>query len=74
MVEAPYPLLERLRLLVEAHDGLLLEESFAAAITLTIRFRAERFAPFAAALLELSRGAVEAIVVAEDEATIMPVG
>lgn len=72
LVEAPYPLLERLRLLAAAHGGQTLDEEFAAAITLTIRFRAERFDAFAAALRELSHGAVEAVVVATDEATIMP--
>ena len=72
LVEAPYALLERLRLLAEAHGGLTLDEEFAAAITLTLRFRAERFDAFAGALRELSHGAVEAVVVAGDEATIMP--
>ena len=72
LIETPYPLLERLRLLVAAHGGQTLEEEFAVAITLTIRFRAEQFAAFVAALRELSHGAVEAVVVAADEATIMP--
>ena len=72
LVEAPYPLLERLRLLAAAHGGQTLEEEFAAAITLTLRFRAERYDAFTAALRELSHGAVEAVVVAADEATIMP--
>jgi uncharacterized YigZ family protein len=72
LVEAPYPLLERLRLLAEAHGGLMLAEEFAAAVTLTLRFRAERFEAFAAALRELSHGAVEVVAVASDEATIMP--
>ena len=72
LVEAPYPLLERLRLLAAAHGGLTLDEEFAAAITLTLRFRAERFDAFAAALRELSHGAVEAVIVATDETTIMP--
>jgi uncharacterized YigZ family protein len=72
LVEAPYPLLERLRLLVEAHGGLTLAEEFAAAVTLTLRFRTERFDAFGAALRELSHGAVEAVVVMTDEATIMP--
>jgi len=72
LVEAPYPLLERLRLLVEAHGGLMLAEDFAADITVTARFRAERFDAFADALRELSRGSVEAVVVERDEATIMP--
>ncbi len=73
LVEAPYPLLERLRLLAEAHGGLMLDEEFTAAITLTLRFRAERFDAFAGALRELSHGVVEAVVVASDEATIMPI-
>ena len=72
LVEVPYPLLERLRLLAAAHGGQTLEEEFAAAITLTLRFRAERYDAFATALRELSHGAVEAVVVASDEATIMP--
>ena len=64
-------MLERLRLLVEAHGGLVLAEEFAAVITLTLRFRAERFEAFGAALRELSHGAVEAVAVASEEATIM---
>ncbi|MBX7254334.1 MAG: DUF1949 domain-containing protein, partial [Candidatus Promineofilum sp.] len=72
LVEAPYPLLERLRLLVGAYGGLMLAEDFAADITMTVRFRAERFDAFADALRELSRGGVEAVVVERDEATIMP--
>jgi putative IMPACT (imprinted ancient) family translation regulator len=72
MAEVPYTLLERARQLVEAHGGVILEENFAAAITLVIRFRAKRFEAFADALRQLSHGAVEAVVVATDEATIMP--
>ncbi|WP_374685796.1 YigZ family protein [Promineifilum sp.] len=72
MVEAPYALLERLRLLVAGHGGLALGEEFAAEVTLTARFRAARYPAFAAALQELSQGSVEAVVVETDEATIMP--
>ncbi len=72
LVEVAYPLLERLRLLVGAYGGLMLAEEFAADITMTIRFRAERFDAFTDALRELSRGGVEAVVVERDEATIMP--
>lgn len=74
MAEIPYPLLERMRQLVEASDGLILEESFAAEITLTVRFRAERYQAFSDALRELSHGAIEALIVETDEATIMPIG
>jgi uncharacterized YigZ family protein len=72
MAEIPYTLLERARQLVEAHGGVMLEENFTAEVTLVIRFRAERFGAFADALRQLSHGAVEAVVVATDEATIMP--
>jgi uncharacterized YigZ family protein len=72
MAEIPYTLLERARQLVEAHGGVILEENFAAAITLVIRLRAEQFEAFAGALRQLSHGVVEAVIVATDEATIMP--
>lgn len=73
MAEVPYTLLDRARQLVETHGGALVEESFAAEITLTARFRAERHPDFAAALRELSHGAVEAVIVETNEATIMAV-
>jgi len=72
MAEVAYPLLERARLLVAGHGGLILEEQFAAEITLTARFREEEFPAFAAALRELTHGASEAVVVAADSATLMP--
>ncbi len=72
MAEVAYPLLERARLLVAGHGGLILEEQFAAEITLTARFREEEFSAFAAALRELTHGASEAVVVASDPATLMP--
>lgn len=72
MVEAPYALLERLRLLAEAQGGLILDETFAAAVTLAIRFRSERFASFADAVRELSHGDVEAVAIEKDATTIMP--
>lgn len=72
MAEVTYPLLERARQAVEAYGGVMLEESFAAGITLMARFRAEHFAGFADTLRELSHGATEAVVVETNEATIMP--
>jgi uncharacterized YigZ family protein len=72
MAEAPYALLERARLLVASHGGLMLDEEFAAGVALTARFRTADYPAFAEALRELSHGAVAAVVVATDEATIMP--
>jgi uncharacterized YigZ family protein len=72
MAEIPYTLLKRARLLVASHGGLMLDEEFAAGVALTARFRTADYPAFAEALRELSHGAVEAVVVATDEATIMP--
>ena len=72
MAEVTYPLLERASLLIEAHGGVTMEETFAAEITLTARFRREQYPAFADALRELSHGATEAVVVETNEATIMP--
>lgn len=74
MLAAPYPLFEQVRLLVAAHHGQILDETFAADVTVTARFAMERVPAFQAALQELSNGALEAEIVATDEATIMPLG
>ena len=72
MAEVPYPLLERARQVVESHGGVILEEVFAAGITVTARLRAEHYEPFARVLRELSHSIVEAFVAETHEATIMP--
>ena len=68
----PYSLFEQARLLVAAHQGQILDESFAAAVTLRARFAVHHFPPFQAALQELSNGAVKAEIVVAEEETIMP--
>jgi len=72
LVATPYPLFERVRLAVDAHGGQILDEEFAAEVTLTARFPMEQVPEFQAALQELSGNTVEATIVASDEATIMP--
>jgi uncharacterized YigZ family protein len=72
MAELPYALLERARLLVESYGGLMLDEEFAAEVAITARFRTTNYPAFAEALRELSHGAVEAVIVETNEATIMP--
>jgi uncharacterized YigZ family protein len=73
MVAIPYALYERLLLLIEACNGSILDESFAAEITLTVRLSQEIFRQFEKALEELSHGQIEAMVVELSESTIMPV-
>lgn len=73
MLAAPYALFEQVRLLVAAHQGQILDEEFAADVTITARFALEHVEAFQAALLELSNGTLQAEVVESDEATIMPI-
>lgn len=58
-----YRLLEQIRLLVSAQHGQVLDEDFAAEITLTARFPVEYFQDFQAALLELSSGTLHAEII-----------
>ena len=67
----PYPIFEQVRLQVGAHKGQILEETFAADVTLAVRFAVEMLAPFQAALSELSNGSVRAEIVETNEDTIM---
>jgi putative IMPACT (imprinted ancient) family translation regulator len=60
MVGFHYRLLEQIRLLVAAHHGQVLDEDFAAEITLTARFPVDYFADFQQSLLELSSGKLQA--------------
>ena len=72
LVVAEYPFFERGRLAVEAHRGEILDEEFAADVTVTARFPVERVPAFQQTIQELSNGTIEAVIVATDPATIMP--
>lgn len=63
MVGFHYRLLDQIRLLVAAHHGQVLDEDFAAEITLTARFPVEYFPGFQAGLLELSNGRLQAEII-----------
>ncbi|MDA0246495.1 MAG: YigZ family protein [Chloroflexi bacterium] len=69
----PYTHLERVRLLAAEYHGRILEEEFAADITLTLRFQVEDWDGFQEGLRELSHGSLAAEVV-ETADLIMPVG
>jgi uncharacterized YigZ family protein len=73
MVALPYPAFERVRLLVAAHGGQILDESFAADVTVTARFAVEQFPAFEGALQELSRGVWGAEIIETTDA-IVPIG
>ena len=59
---------------IAAHHGQILDEGFAADVTLSARFAVEHFSGFQETLQELSNGQLEAEIVETDEATIMPIG
>ena len=62
MLAFPYTYLERVRLLVAAQDGKVLDEYFAADVTLTARLTVEKLPAFQASLSELTNGKVQAEV------------
>ncbi len=70
----PYALYERIRLLIEQHNGLIRAEEFAAEVTLQCEFAADGLPAFQAALDELSHGKLSAEVIASNPAAIMPHG
>ncbi len=74
MLAIPYSFFERVRLWIPEHRGEILDEDFAADVTVTARFAVEHFPAFQDAVRERSAGRIEAEIVETDAATIMPVG
>ena len=72
MAVYPYSYVERVRQLVAGRNGQVLDEDFAADVTLTARFAVEHLQSFQAALSELTNGAVRAEII-ETEQVLMPV-
>lgn len=63
MVAVPYNLLERVRLLVGEVHGRIIDEEFAADVTITLQLRTEHFDAFQNSLRELSNGLLAAEIV-----------
>jgi len=72
MIAVPYPWFERLRLLIAANHGLILDQDFAADVTVTARFPVEAFPAFQSALGEASHGSLAAEII-ETGIAIVPV-
>jgi uncharacterized YigZ family protein len=72
MLTIPYSHLDRVRLLVEGHNGRLFDEEFAADITITAQFTVEKFPDFQKALQEMTHGTLQAEIIETNEETIMP--
>jgi uncharacterized YigZ family protein len=63
MVAIPYSLYEQTMRLAHAHHAEPLDESFAAEVTLTLRFAIDDLEPFVDALTELSAGTAQVIAI-----------
>ena len=74
LLATPYNLFEQVRLLIEGHNGRILDEEFAADVTVTAQFTVEGLPAFQDALRELSHGTLAAEIMETNEATIMPTG
>lgn len=72
MLAVSYPFFERARLLSSQHHGQILDEVFAADVTLTLRFPVEHFEAFQNALLELTAGEIRAEIIETNPDTIVP--
>jgi uncharacterized YigZ family protein len=73
LLALPYPLLERMRLLVTRHHGEITDEEFAADVTMTLRFPTDDFSAFQNALQELSAGSLHGEIIETGE-TLVRVG
>ncbi len=74
MLALPYNFFERVKLMIGDWNGRILDEEFAADITLTAQFSVEKFTDFQAALLERSHGTLAAEIIETNNDTIMPLG
>ena len=70
MLGFPYNLVERIRRLVAAQHGEILDEGFAAEVTLTARFPVEHLPAFQEALLEMSNGVLKAEIIETKEVLV----
>ena len=74
MIVLPYSHFERVKLLVEAHQGQILDTTFEADVTLSAQFAAEKFPDFQEALREMTHGSLSAEIIESNPETILPLG
>lgn len=67
----PYTYLERIRLLVAAMNGSILDEEFTADVTMSARMRVENLEEFQSKLSELTNGRIEAEIISTEN-VLMP--
>lgn len=73
MLVIPYNLYEQTKLLIQEHHGKILDEEFAADITISIQFLIEKFDAFNEGIVELSRGKIRAEIIEVNPNTLFEV-
>jgi putative IMPACT (imprinted ancient) family translation regulator len=63
MLVVPYNLYEQAKKLIEQQGGKILDEEFAAEVTISIQFVVEKFEKFNAGIIELSRGQIKVEII-----------
>jgi len=71
-VNVPYSLFEQVRRLIELHQGQILDETFAAEVTIKAQLRQDALPAFQDRLQEISRGTIEASIIGSSDSTIFP--
>ena len=71
MLAFPYTYLERVRLLVAAQAGTILDEAFGTDVTLTAQLRVEKLTGFQSSLSELTNGKIQAEII-DTQTVLMP--
>ena len=72
MLVFPYTYLERVRLMVVSHSGVVLDEGFTADVTLTARLMVDKLPAFQSYLANLTNGKVQAEIISTEN-VLMPV-
>lgn len=69
----PYALFERVRILISEYGGRILDEDFAAMVTMKIQFQTGQFEAFQGSLREISQGTLQAEILETQPDTIFPI-
>ena len=68
-----YPLYDQAKLIIQEFGGIILNEEFAAQVTIHIQFQVEKFDAFNTSIIELSRGKIKAEIIETNPETIMKI-
>ena len=73
LIEIPYALLEQVRRLIPVHQGMIDGEDFTENVMLTCTFPVSAYEDFASALLELSSGTIQPVIIETNPDAIFPI-